>query len=230
MPPRGPAYQRRFKAWLAKYRLDDMDKGARARLIKLIEALPEVEEMLSGLSEQDRRKRNHPNTIYRALKEWRLARGQPTEIRTKKHTGNSRKELLQENKRLRAHIADLEAAREFEAAATTIDRAEPPDVVIDADRSDENEIVTSSCKKMTPSASRRAAERAERKRYQWLENTVFQISHACANNGERELPRLTAAEKDDTVATLEASAAHLNGFIGRVKAAPIRTERDRQHN
>jgi hypothetical protein len=31
--PTGPAYQREFKAWLIEYRLADMDKGARARLL-----------------------------------------------------------------------------------------------------------------------------------------------------------------------------------------------------
>ena len=221
--PTGPAYQREFKTWLVKYRLADMDKGARARLIELIDALPEVKEMLSGWSDQDRRKRNHPNTIYHALEKWRVAHGRPTETRTKKPTGTSRKELLQENERLRAHIADIEAAREYEtvSAATATDPPEPTDIVIEANRSAGVEIVSSSGKKMTPSAARRVAERAERKRHERLENTVFKISCACEGNEELELPTLTAAERDDAVAKLEASATDLNKLIGRLKAAPI---------
>jgi hypothetical protein len=225
--PRGPAYQRRFRAWLAEYRLDDMDKGARARLIKLIEVLPEVEAMLSDLTDQDRRKRSHPNTIYRALKEWRLARGQPTEAHTKKPTGDSRKELLQENERLQAYIADIEAAREYETAATAINPAKPTDIVIEANRSAGIEIASSSRK---PNAARRVAVRAERNRHQQLEDLVSQISCACENTEELELPTLTVAERDDAVAKLKASATCLNEFIGRLKAAPIRTERDQQHD
>jgi hypothetical protein len=228
--PSGPAYQDAFKAWLVEYGLADMDKAARTRLIKLIGALPEVNEMMSGWSDQERRKRNHPNAIYRALEKWRLAHGQPTEIRPKKPTSNGRNELLQKIDQLRAHIADIEAARERETAATATNPAEPIDIVVEADRSAENEIVGSLRKKMTPSAARRGADRAEHKRYQRLESTVFQISEACENNEELELPMLTAAERDGAVAKLEASATHLNELIGRVKTASISAERDRQHD
>jgi hypothetical protein len=219
--PTGPAYQRTFKAWLVEYGLDDMDKGARARLIKLIAALPEVEEMLSGWPDRDRRERNHPNAIYRALEKRRFAHGQPTETRIKAATGNSRRELQEENERLLAHIADIEAAREFETAATAIDRAEPTDIAIEANRSAGIEIVSSSGKKMTPSATRHVAEHVERKRHQRLEDAVFQISRACESNQELKLPQLTAAERDDAVGKLQTSAAHLNELIGRLKAAPI---------
>jgi hypothetical protein len=222
--PTGPAYQRAFKAWLVEYGLDDMDKGARARLIKLIEALPEVEEMLSGWSDRDRRERNHPNAIYRALEKRRLAHGQPAEIRTKKPTGNSRKELLQKVECLRAHIADIEAAREFEMAATAINPAEPTDIVIETNPGDENERK----KKMTPSVL--IAEHVEGKRHQRLEDAVFLICCAYQNIKEIDLTTLTAAERDAAVPKLEAIATGLKEFIGRLKAAPIRTERARQHD
>jgi hypothetical protein len=220
--PTGPAYLRALKAWLVEYRLADMDKGARARLIELIDALPEVNEMLSGWSDQDRRKRNHPNTIYRSLQKWRVAHGQPAETRTKP-TGTSRIELLQENDRPRAHIADIEAVGECEtvSAATATDSPEPTDIVIETNRSAGIEIVSKSRKKMTPSAARRVAERAEPKRHERLKNTVLQITYACEDKEELELPTLTAVERDDAVAKLEASATCLNKLIGRLKAAPI---------
>jgi hypothetical protein len=217
--PTGRAYQHDFKAWLVEYGLADMDKGARARLMELMDALPEVNEMLSGWSDRDRRKRNHPNTIYRALEERRRAHGRPTEIRTKKRTGNSRKELLQEIECLRAHVADIEATREYETAATA---ADPIDLMLEANRSDEIEIDST-----MPDAIRRVAER---KRYQRLEDAVFQIWCACENIKKLELTTLTVAERDDAVPKLDVSASCLNEFIDRLKAAPIRTERDRQHD
>jgi len=199
-----------------------MDKGTRARLIKLIEALPEVEEMLSDWSDQVRRKRNHPNTIYRTLEEKRHAHGQPAEIRTKRPTGTSRKELLRENEGLRAHIANIEAARKYDTASN------PIDIMIEANRRNENDATSSSCKKTTPTTPRRGADRSERKRYQRLENIVSQICRACENAVELELPTLTVAERDDTVAKLEPSATRLNGFIRRVKASPIRAQSSRR--
>jgi hypothetical protein len=220
--PTGPAYQREFKAWLVEYRLADMDKAARARLIKLIDALPEVNEMLADWSDQDRRKRNHPNTIYRALQNWRIAQGQPPENCTKKPTGTSRKEIFQESDRFRAHIGGIEAAGgETISAATAPDLPEPTDIVIEANRSAGIEIVNCSRKKMTPSTARRRAERAERKRRKRLEYTVSQISLACENNEEWEFPTLTATKRDAAVAQLEASASDLNKLIGRLKAVSI---------
>src|SRR5215472_12506946 len=49
-----------FAEWLNRYRVDDMDKSDRAKLLQLMEKRPAVEEWRDTLPDYDRRSLNHP--------------------------------------------------------------------------------------------------------------------------------------------------------------------------
>ena len=102
--------------WLARYKLDDMDKGDRSRLFAVMDNLPMIEEWRQTLTLSERLKLNHPSAV---LRKWKAA-VEPEKPKTDKPTlRDSVIALDEENARLKAHIAELEAAREDtpEAAA-----------------------------------------------------------------------------------------------------------------
>jgi hypothetical protein len=66
--PQGSAYNIAFGRWLKQYRLDDMDKGDRARLFNVMAELPQIEEWRRTLALGERLKLNHPNAVLRKFK------------------------------------------------------------------------------------------------------------------------------------------------------------------
>jgi hypothetical protein len=96
-----------FAEWLQRYKLDDMDKGNRARLFEVMDNLPMIEQWRQTLPSNLRLALNHPNAVLR-----RFVR-------------DSVVELNEENTALKAHIAELEAART--ATATEPTTATPSD-------------------------------------------------------------------------------------------------------
>ena len=63
--PEGKGYVTSFAEWLKRYRVDDMDKSDRAKLLQLMEERPAVEEWRDTLSDYDRRNLNNPIVVWR---------------------------------------------------------------------------------------------------------------------------------------------------------------------
>jgi hypothetical protein len=63
--PEGKAYIIAFGEWLKKYRVDDMDKSDRAKLLQLMEERPAVEEWRASLTDWERRNTNNPVIVWR---------------------------------------------------------------------------------------------------------------------------------------------------------------------
>jgi hypothetical protein len=66
--PTGKSYNRHFGQWLQIHGFDDIDSGDRAKLLVLMENLPEVEAYRATLGEAQRAKWNSPSTVWRAWK------------------------------------------------------------------------------------------------------------------------------------------------------------------
>jgi len=64
-------YVTNFGEWLARYKVDDMDKSDRAKLLQLMEERPAVEEWRATLPDYERRTLNHPVIVWR---KWTAAR------------------------------------------------------------------------------------------------------------------------------------------------------------
>src|SRR5262245_32962560 len=63
--PRGRAYNTAYSEWLNRYRgIRDMDQSVRARLLKVMEERPAIEEWRATLTEPERRRLNHPTTVW----------------------------------------------------------------------------------------------------------------------------------------------------------------------
>jgi hypothetical protein len=63
--PEGKGYVVAYSEWLAKYRLADMDKSDRAKLLQLMDERPAVEEWRAGLTDWERRNLNNPVIAWR---------------------------------------------------------------------------------------------------------------------------------------------------------------------
>ena len=63
--PEGRGYVVAFGEWLKRYRVDDMDKSDRAKLLQLMEERPGVEEWRSTLTDYERRNLNNPTIAWR---------------------------------------------------------------------------------------------------------------------------------------------------------------------
>jgi hypothetical protein len=121
--PEGKGYNTAFGEWLAKYKLDDMDKGDRSRLFEVMDNLSQIEEWRQTLSITERLKRNHPNAV---LRKWKAFMGPEPKPGDDKPTlrdsvvnlseDNAAKDL--EIAGLKAHVAELESSRETAADLT----------------------------------------------------------------------------------------------------------------
>src|SRR5262245_17318265 len=63
--PEGKGYVIAFGEWLKRFKVDDMDKGDRAKLLQLAEARMEVEEWRAALTDHERRNLNNPTLVWR---------------------------------------------------------------------------------------------------------------------------------------------------------------------
>jgi hypothetical protein len=106
--PEGKGYNMAFGEWLQRYKLDDLDKGDRSRLFTVMDNLGLIEEWRLTLTLTERLKLNHPNAV---LRKWKAA-VEPEKLRSDKPTMRDEVVRLdEENAGLKAHIAELEAAR-----------------------------------------------------------------------------------------------------------------------
>jgi hypothetical protein len=63
--PEGKGYVVAYAEWLKRYRVDDMDKSDRAKLLQLMEERPAVEEWRATLTDYERRNLNNPTIAWR---------------------------------------------------------------------------------------------------------------------------------------------------------------------
>ena len=116
--PEGKAYITAFAEWLTRYKVDDMDKSDRAKLLQLMEERPAVEEWRSTLSDYERRSLNNPVIVWR---KWTAAtRVKKPRPRT---AGFSAREMGRAQQMLEQRDARITELEEEVAAG----RASPPD-------------------------------------------------------------------------------------------------------
>ena len=86
-----------------------MDKGDRSRLLIVMDNLPQIEQWRQTLTPTERLRLNHPDAV---LRKWKtFIEPEKRDAETKPTPRNSVAELSEENAALKAHIAELEAAR-----------------------------------------------------------------------------------------------------------------------
>src|SRR6516165_2649552 len=122
--PQGKAYNMAFGEWLQKYKFDDMDKGDRSWLFAVMDNLPQIEEWRKTLTLTERLKLNHPNAVLRRWKahmapEPRTKTGEPkpTLRDSVANLSEANDAKDREIADLKAHVAELEAARRDEPRA-----------------------------------------------------------------------------------------------------------------
>jgi hypothetical protein len=59
-----PAYRRQVRMWLVDNGFDDLDSHERANSVHLVEHQAEIEAWRAGLSDAERRRCNHPNSVW----------------------------------------------------------------------------------------------------------------------------------------------------------------------
>jgi hypothetical protein len=115
--PAGKGYNAAFSEWLSKYKLDDMDKGDRSRLFKVMDNLPMIEEWRRTLTLTERLKLNHPNAVLRKWQAWIEPETpkDPAKPTLRDSVANLSEDLELHKCKLKdrdAQIEELEAARE----------------------------------------------------------------------------------------------------------------------
>jgi hypothetical protein len=116
--PEGKGYVLNYGEWLKRYRVDDMDKSDRAKLLQLMEERPAVEEWRASLTDHERRNLNNPIIAWR---KWTAA------TRVKKPKPRSAGVSATEHGRAQANIERLqgrvtELEEELAAAHEEIER------------------------------------------------------------------------------------------------------------
>jgi hypothetical protein len=96
--PEGKAYNQLFHQYLVEYKLDDIDKSARAKLLKVMDHRGEIEDYRATLTQGERIEINHPVVM---LRRWQSA----TAEKKPKGEGEGRQSM-------QAYIEELEASRE----------------------------------------------------------------------------------------------------------------------
>ena len=120
--PEGKGYVLAYGEWLKRYKVDDMDKSDRAKLLQIMEERPVVEEWRASLSDHERRNCNSPAVVWR---KWKAAtRVHKPKPRAANVSGGQyaravamieqfqarNKELEEEVEGLRARVKELEQA------------------------------------------------------------------------------------------------------------------------
>jgi hypothetical protein len=97
--PEGKGYVTAYAEWLKRYKVDDMDKSDRAKLLQLMEERPAVEEWRATLTDHERRNLNNPVVVWR---KWTAA------TRVKKFKPRSAGVSGTEHSRARAMVEQLQ--------------------------------------------------------------------------------------------------------------------------
>jgi hypothetical protein len=100
--PEGKGYNQLFSQYLTHYGLAEIDKSARAKLLRVMEHRGEIEDYRNALPQNLRLELNHPVTV---LRRWQAAT-KVSKPRAPRH------DYAGEIDGLAAHVAELEAARE----------------------------------------------------------------------------------------------------------------------
>ena len=98
--PEGKGYVIAYAEWLKRFKVDDMDKSDRAKLLQLMEERPAVEEWRATLTDYDRRNLNNPTIAWR---KWTAA------TRVKKPKPRSAGVSASEHGRAQATVEHLQA-------------------------------------------------------------------------------------------------------------------------
>jgi hypothetical protein len=120
-PPTGGNFNSSMGDLLQQYKLDDMDKGDRSRLIKVMENRKEIEAWYNALPLNQRLRLNHPSTV---LRKWEALNKFPGAGTGKLTTLQKTEQLLQikieeveelkeEMDKLKAIIKELQEDKEF---------------------------------------------------------------------------------------------------------------------
>ena len=97
--PEGKGYVTAYAEWLKRYKVDDMDKSDRAKLLQLMEERPGVEEWRATLTDYERRNLNNPTMVWR---KWTAA------TRVKKPKSRTTGVSATEHGRARATVEQLQ--------------------------------------------------------------------------------------------------------------------------
>jgi hypothetical protein len=127
--PEGKGFVMAYSEWLKRYKVDDMDKSDRAKLLKLMEERPAVEEWRATLTDYDRRNLNNPTIVWR---KWTAA------TRVKKPKSRTAGVSATEHGRARATIEQLQAR--IEELEQELESTHTVDVTPDAEKARRSEI------------------------------------------------------------------------------------------
>jgi hypothetical protein len=103
--PEGKGYVVAFSEWLKRYKLDDMDKSDRAKLLKLMEERIAVEEWRTTLPEHERRNLNNPTGVWR---KWQANTRQKSNKPRKNISAAEYRRAQDKIQQLQARIEELE--------------------------------------------------------------------------------------------------------------------------
>jgi hypothetical protein len=111
--PEGRGYVTAYAEWLKRYKVDDMDKSDRAKLLQLMEERAAVEEWRSTLTDYERRNLNNPVIVWR---KWTAAtRVKKPKSRTASvsasEMGRARATVEQQDERIRELQEELQSLR-----------------------------------------------------------------------------------------------------------------------
>ena len=108
--PHGKGYALSFNEWLRDWKLNDLNRTDRAKLLQLMEELPEVEEWRASLTEHERRNLNNPTSIWRKWKAFgRRKRSRPGPSATVRENERLQKGVI--NKTAQANRGHVHALR-----------------------------------------------------------------------------------------------------------------------
>jgi hypothetical protein len=110
--PEGKGYVMAYAEWLKRFKVDDMDKSDRAKLLQLMEERPGVEEWRATLTDHERRNLNNPIIAWR---KWTAA----TRVKKPKprSAGVSATEMARARATIEQQAAHIEELNEELAAA-----------------------------------------------------------------------------------------------------------------
>src|SRR5215468_4852115 len=99
--PEGKGYVTAFGEWLKRYRVDDMDKSDRAKLLQLMEERLAVEEWRANLPNYEQRRLNNPIVVWR---KWTAE----TRVKRKPKRSKNASASAGEVEQLQARVEELE--------------------------------------------------------------------------------------------------------------------------
>jgi hypothetical protein len=112
--PEGKGYVLAYGEWLKRYKVDDMDKSDRAKLLQLMEERPAVEEWRATLTDYERRNCNSPLGVWR---KWTAAtRVQKRRPRAVNVSGREHARAVAKVEQLQARVKELEEELESSRA------------------------------------------------------------------------------------------------------------------